>query len=60
MSLLFQWEQKGPYRPMNPEGTKPDGDCVDLPEPQCLSRVPSRPSRARHPASFAGSPRSPL
>ena len=36
MSLLFQWEQKGPYRPMNPEGTKPDGDCVELPEPQVI------------------------
>ena len=36
MSFLFQWEQKGPYRPMNPEGTKPAGDCVELPEPQVI------------------------
>lgn len=36
MSLLFQWEQRGPYRPMNPEGTEPIGECVELPEPQVI------------------------
>ncbi|HEY6552297.1 MAG TPA: hypothetical protein VI669_03035, partial [Vicinamibacteria bacterium] len=36
MNALFQWEQRGPYRPMNPEGTAPAGECVELPEPQVI------------------------
>jgi hypothetical protein len=34
MSQLFQWEQHGPFRPMTPDGTRPDGDCQELPEGQ--------------------------
>ena len=36
MSVLFQWEQRGPIRPMNPEGTQSTGECMELPEPQVI------------------------
>ena len=36
MSALFQWEQRGHIRPMNPEGTHPAGECIELPEPQLV------------------------
>ncbi len=36
MSALFQWEQKGPFRPMTPDGRLPAGDCVELPEPHAV------------------------
>jgi hypothetical protein len=34
MSALFQWTQYGFLRPMNQEGTQPDGDCQQFPEGQ--------------------------
>lgn len=34
MSGLFQWVQQGYLRPMNEDGTQPDGDCLNFPEGQ--------------------------
>jgi hypothetical protein len=36
MSALFQWEQRGHIRSMNPEGNQPAGDCIEPPEPQII------------------------
>jgi hypothetical protein len=39
MNALFQWQQRGSIRPMNPEGTQfqgPNGECIHLPEPQVV------------------------
>ena len=35
-NTLFQWEQLGSLRMMQPDGTAPEGPCRPLPEPQII------------------------